>query len=137
MPPESSDGFSAPAPAGRPASAIFRSASSPISLAPMSVCSSSGAATFSFTVRLDQSAPCWKSTPQRRSIAVHLRRRGVLDVVRRRCAPLPPSGRFSPMMVLSSTDLPAPEPPTTPSTSPRRTVRFRSLVDDVVADTPT
>ena len=38
----------------------------------------------------------------------------------------PPSGRLRPMMVLSRTDLPAPEPPTIPSTSPERTVRSRS-----------
>ena len=34
-------------------------------------------------------------------------------------------GLRNPMMVLSSTDLPAPEPPTTPSTSPRSAVRSR------------
>ena len=47
---------------------------------------------------------------------------------------VPPSGRFRPMMVLSSTDLPAPEPPTTPTTSPRWTVRLEAVMDDVVAE---
>ena len=41
----------------------------------MSVCSNIGAATFSLTVRFDHRAPCWNSTPQRRSMAVHSRRR--------------------------------------------------------------
>ena len=47
---------------------------------------------------------------------------------------LPASGRFSPMMVRSSTDLPVPEPPTTPSTSPRRTSRSRPSCTVCVAE---
>ena len=38
----------------------------------------------------------------------------------------PPCGSRRPMMVLSNTDLPEPDPPTTPRTSPRRAVISRS-----------
>ena len=38
---------------------------------------------------------------------------------------VPPCGCRRPMMVLSSTDLPVPDPPTTPKISPRRTTRSR------------
>ena len=37
-------------------------------------------------------------------------------------------------MVLSSTDLPVPEPPTTPSTSPRLDVQVEVVVDHAVAE---
>ena len=108
MPPESSAGFSAPAPGGRPTRAIFRSASSSISSWSRSVCSNIGAATFSLTVRLENSAPCWNSTPQRRLIALHCGR-----PAQRMSWPKtitePPSAGLRPMMVLSSTDLPVPE----------------------------
>ncbi len=110
-------------PAGRPARSSDRRALD-LALA-MSVCSNIGAATFSMTVRFENRAPCWNSTPQRRSIASSSRRvacwmswPNTLTRARLR-------GRCRPMMVLSSTDLPAPEPPTTPTTSPRGTVRLR------------
>ena len=126
IPPDSSDGCKAPANLGRPARAILSSASSSIIARGMSVCSRIGAATFCLTVRFENRAPRWNSTPQRRSMALHW----ALEADRRsrpKILTLPASGRFRPMMVLSSTDLPVPDPPTTPRTSPRRTVRSRSL----------
>ena len=108
---------------GRPARAIFSSASSPIRAGGRRVCSCIGAATLSLTVREENSAPCWNSTPQRRSMAA----RSVLEP----CGFMPntltspESGGRRPMMVFSSTVLPVPEPPTTPSTSPLLTLRSR------------
>ena len=44
---------------------------------------------------------------------------------------LPAAGRLRPMIVRSSTDLPVPEPPTTPITSPRRDVEVEVVVHDL------
>ena len=124
MPPESSAGYLSAASRGRPAMEIFSSARSLISEFGRRVCSCSGAATFSLTVSAEKSAPFWNSTPQRRSISA----RSVLEAVwgfMPNTRTSPASGRRNPMMVLSSTVLPVPEPPTTPSTSPRFTVRSR------------
>ena len=118
MPPDSSAGFSPAARAGRPERAIFRSANSSISRLGRLVCSNRGAATFSRTVRFENKAPCWKSTPQRRSTEVQWRRLAV-RMSWPNSLTVPSSGAFRPMILLSSTDLPEPEPPTTPSTSPR------------------
>ncbi len=124
IPPDSSAGFRSPASGGRPARAIFMSARPSIRSSGSLVCSIKGAATFSRTVRLENRAPAWNSTPQFFSIASQS---APLACSRSRPNTLtrPPSGLLSPIRVLSSTDLPDPEPPTTPSTSPRRTTRSR------------
>jgi hypothetical protein len=122
MPPDRSDGYLAPASGGRPASAILSPASPAASRRDRPACSISGSVTFSATVSDENSAPCWNSTPKRRSMRL---RCSLVSVVR--SAPStwmrPAAGRLSPAMVRSSTDLPVPEPPTTPRISPRRTSR--------------
>ena len=67
MPPESSEGNFSAASAGRPTSRSFSIASSVRSAGEMSRCSRIGASTFCRTLRLENSAPCWNSTPQPRS----------------------------------------------------------------------
>ena len=67
MPPESSEGNLSAASGGRPTSRSFSIASSARSAGEMSRCSRIGASTFCRTVRLENSAPCWNSTPQPRS----------------------------------------------------------------------
>ena len=124
MPPDSSAGFRSPAPGRRPTSAIFRSANSCTTRRGSLVCSYIGAATFSRTVRFENSAPCWNSTPQQLSISDQ-RRRLVRWMSWPSTLTVPASGCRRPMIELSSTDLPVPDPPTTPSTSPRSTVRSR------------
>src|SRR5579871_2340444 len=78
---------------------------------------------FSRTLSEENSAPCWNRTPQRRSM---LRRSSSPTVSR--SAPItsmrPPRFGINPMMVRVSTDLPAPDAPTKPRISPRRTSRF-------------
>jgi ABC-type transporter Mla maintaining outer membrane lipid asymmetry ATPase subunit MlaF len=77
-----------------------------------------GALFSSLTVSEENSAPFWNSTPQRLSIAARL-------PSDRSCRfspnnlTLPACGRRKPRIVRSSTDLPLPEPPTTPRISPR------------------
>ena len=73
---------------------------------------------FSRTLSEENNAPCWNSTPQRRSIAC----RSISEAWLRSTPNtliLPARRGNRPMMVRISTDLPAPEPPTKPKTSPR------------------
>ena len=77
------------------------------------------------TVSELNSAPFWNSTPQRSSSCSPLALGQALDVLAAAPRCVPAAGRLSPTMVRSSTDLPVPEPPTTPITSPRRTSRSR------------
>jgi hypothetical protein len=79
-----------------------------------------GNSTFSSAVSEENSAPCWNSTPQRRSTA---RRSASLTWSRSvpRTSMDPPRFGSSPMIVRRSTDLPLPDPPTRPRISPRRT----------------
>jgi hypothetical protein len=77
-----------------------------------------GASTFSTTVSEEKSAPSWNITPQRFS----RRRRsagGAVSTSVPKTRIEPAAGRLRPQIVRRSTDLPVPEPPTMPSTSPR------------------
>ena len=77
-----------------------------------------GASTFCCTVSAEKSAPCWNSTPQRRLTAS----RSASEALRTSTPKTriePAAGRFRPTIERSSTDLPVPEPPTMPRTSPR------------------
>src|SRR5882724_9789404 len=124
MPPESSDGTLAPASAGSPTSSTLRAVSSFMSARGRSVCSFIGTWMFCPTVRELKRAPPWNSTPQRacsRRHAASLRP----AVSWPNSSTLPAVCRLSPTMVRSSTDLPVPEPPTTPITSPGCTSRSR------------
>ncbi len=122
MPPESSDGNLAPASGARPTRRTFRSAISRRSCGERLVCSLRGVSTFSVTVSELNRAPFWNSTPQRSSIWRRSRSfRSSIDLPRISIEPA--AGRLRPMMVRSSTDLPLPEPPTMPRTSPRFTSR--------------
>ena len=68
MPPDSSAGFNACAPRN-PTASSFRSTISRIMLSGRSVCSRSGNATFSNTLRSVNNAPNWNSMPILRRIA--------------------------------------------------------------------
>src|SRR5579862_5154206 len=107
---------------GRPTMAILHAAISSISGSGIGMCSRSGTSMFCATVSELNSAPSWKRTPQRCSNA-----RASASLAPSTSQPntsmLPAWGRRSPTIVRSNTDLPLPEPPTTPSTSPRRTSR--------------
>ncbi len=84
----------------------------------MSVYSRSGTWMFSAMVWEENSAPSWNSTPQRISISRHSASFR-WSVLRPNTSMVPDLIGFSPMIERSRTDLPAPEPPTTPKTSPR------------------
>src|SRR5687767_12973452 len=124
MPPESWDGYLEVASTGRPTSFTFSPASSSIRPCGMSPRSRIGAWMFSATVREENRAPAWNKTPQR-----VCSRRSASSSSSRVSWPStrmsPSAGRLRPMMVRISTDLPVPEPPTTPITSPRRMSRSR------------
>ncbi len=118
MPPESSEGCFGAAVSSRPTIESFIEAISFISSWDMVVYSRNGTWIFSAIVWEENSAPSWNSTPQRISISricVSLRSAVFLP----NTSTVPDWNWFSPMMERSSTDLPVPEPPTTPSTSPR------------------
>lgn len=126
MPPDNCEGSLSSASAGKPASLIFSSASSKYQRSGNSPwCSFNGTCTFSPTVIDENSAPSWNSTPVLRVMCWRSANRP-----ERASAPstwmLPASGSRRPRMLRINTDLPVPEPPTTPRISPRRTSRSRS-----------
>ena len=96
----------------------FMAAISSINSCRMVVYSRRGTWIFSATVWEENSAPSWNNTPQRISSCAH---RGALDLAGLVAEHLDGAfqGADQEMMERNSTDLPAPEPPTTPSTSPR------------------
>ena len=117
MPPDSSAGNLLASSRVRPTISSLASAISSISLCDRSRFSRIGNCTFSRTVSEENSAPCWNRTPQRRSSA---RRAASLAFSRSTPSTSIVPWRFGkrPMMVRNSTDLPAPEAPTTPRISP-------------------
>lgn len=124
MPPESEAGYLSPALAGSPARASLTWARCSASARGRPAFSISGRATFSTTVSEENSAPCWNSTPKRRSTRER-RSSGSCSRSSPNTRTLPEVGRRRPTILRSSTDLPVPEPPTTPRISPRRTSRSR------------
>src|SRR5579883_478100 len=108
----------------RATTASLRRVSSEMSASERARCSRSGTWMFCATLSELKSAPSWKSTPKRAS---KLRRSSAPSAARSspRIVIRPEDGRKRPTRARSSTDLPAPEAPTTPSTSPRRTSRSR------------
>ncbi len=124
MPPDSSSGYLHAALAGRPASASFSRARCSASRRSSPACSISGSATFSCRFSEVNNAPRWNSTPKRRSTC----ERRSADSSSRfspNTLTLPAFGRRRPTMLRRSTDLPVPDPPTTPRISPRRMSRSR------------
>ncbi len=103
---------------GNPTMVSLTEAISFISDCDMWVYSRKGTWIFSATVWEENSAPSWNRMPQRISSAF-ISSPSTAPVCWPNTSMLPSSGSLSPMMERSSTDLPAPEPPTTPSTSPR------------------
>jgi hypothetical protein len=117
MPPDSSDGNFSAASCGRPTSSIFSRASSSISRGERSRYSRIGTCTFCRRFSEENSAPCWKRTPSRRSIASRstgLASSRSMPKIRIEPACL----RTRPRMVRSNTLLPVPDAPTTPRISP-------------------
>ena len=83
-----------------------------------------GTSTFSATVRVEKSAPFWNRMPQRRRM--FFASSSVRSIMFSPSTSISPaSGVWRPMIERSSTDLPVPDPPTTPRISPRQTVRSR------------
>ena len=76
---------------------------------------------------LEQHAPALLDLPHR---AVRLSR----PIVWPNTSIVPAAGRLRPTIVRSSTDLPVPEPPTTPSTSPRADRESRSSMQHLAAE---
>src|SRR5579885_927424 len=97
---------------------IWRKARSPASCGEMRKCSRIGSSTFCLTVRPEKSAPCWNMTPMRRSSEPNSACVSV-STSRPNISIEPPRLSTSPKMVRSKTDLPVPDPPTQPKTSPR------------------
>ncbi len=118
MPPDSSAGNFSKTLASSPTMFSLATTSSSSSCCDSLRYSRIGNCRFSRTVSEENSAPCWNSTPQRRSIAC---RSASLAAARSTPNTLMVPARFGsrPMMVRISTDLPAPEPPTKPRISPR------------------
>jgi hypothetical protein len=85
-----------------------------------------GTSTFSATVSVEKSAPFWNRMPQRRRIFFASSSLRPI-MFSPRTSTSPSIGVCSPMMERISTDLPVPDPPTTPRISPGRTSRSRSL----------
>src|SRR6266704_2767272 len=79
-----------------------------------------GSMTFWATESEENRAPCWNRTPK--SDAFSAGPSASTGLSPTRTSPL--SGRCRPASVLSRTDLPDPEPPAMPRTSPRRTSRL-------------
>ena len=118
MPPDTSAMRSGAAPR-RPTALSFISTMSRIMRSGRSVCSRSGKATLSNTVRSVNSAPNWNSMPRRRRsryscVAVARRRRA-----RRRSSTWPCVAGWTPPIRRSSVVLPQPEPPRMAVTLPR------------------
>src|SRR5487761_212338 len=119
MPPESAAGNFSAVSDGSPTSAILSAAISRMSIGERSSRSRNGTMMFSATVSELNSAPSWNSTPHR----IPRRRRSVCPgrpISSPKTSIVPAAGGTSPTIVRSSTDLPEPEAPTTPSTSPAR-----------------
>jgi hypothetical protein len=111
-----------PALQARPAIAIFTRARSSIMWCDSRVYSFIGTWMFSATVIELNRAPSWNMTPQRRCTALRSAS-FAWSISTPSTSSDPAAGRIRPMISFSSTDLPVPEPPTTPSTSPRLTSR--------------
>ncbi len=118
MPPDSSEGYFCAVSSGSPTMVSLTLAISSISAWDMWVYSRSGTWIFWATVWDENSAPSWNSTPQRISSA-RISWPSTSPVCWPNTSITPSRGGLRPMMERSSTDLPAPEPPTTPITSPR------------------
>ena len=84
-----------------------------------------GTSTFSATVSVENKAPFWNRMPQRRRM--FLASSSSRPIIFSPSTSISPSaGVCRPMIERISTDLPVPEPPTTPRISPRQTSRSRS-----------
>ena len=126
IPPDSSFGNFGPARPGSPTIAILYPAISSIKAWSRVKNSRIGASMFSATVSDENSAPPWNSTPQRRRRSLAAATSSVATVDPSTSIS-PPSGVCRPMIERIRTDLPVPDPPTTPMISPRRTSRLTSL----------
>src|SRR5665213_25282 len=120
MPPESSAGYLLASSGLRPTISSFTVASSSIKDSDSRRYWRMGNSMFSRAVSDENSAPCWNRTPQRRSIARQVCS-GAMSRSTSKTLIVPDSWGMSPMIVRSSTDLPRPDPPTTPRISPGRT----------------
>ena len=124
MPPDTSEMRSGAAPR-RPTALSFISTMSRIKTSGRSVCSRSGKATLSNTVRSVNSAPNWNSMPRRRRSA-YMRS---LSEASTRCPSKrtsPTSGEALPPIRRSKVVLPQPDPPSSAVTLPRRKVKETS-----------
>ncbi len=127
MPPDRSEGRLWAASGGNPTSPILSMASSSASSRDRARCSRMGIWMFCLTVSPESRAPCWNITPKRRCSALN-----PFGVRASRSCPktamLPARLGTRPRIVRVRTDLPMPEPPTKPSTSPCTTSRSRSCM---------
>src|SRR5690348_9308427 len=125
MPPDSAAGIFPAVSGGKPTNAILSAAISCISAEDRSSCSRNGTMMFSATVSELNSAPSWNSTPHRLP-----KRRRSPRPARPSSSPktaiVPAAGGVRPTIVRSRTDLPEPDAPTTPSTSPDRRSKVAS-----------
>src|SRR5260370_4911313 len=124
MPPESSAGYFAPVSGGRPTSATFMAAISSMRCCGSLRCSLSGTWMFCVTVSELKGAPSWNSTPQRAS-SRRIASLSSLEMSWPNTSTVRWCGGIRPTTTRSNSDFPVPEPPTTPSTSPRCTSRSR------------
>jgi len=123
MPPDKSLGIFSATSGFRPTICSLTMAASRINPAGRVLSSRSGKAMFSSTVKAENSAPCWNSMPTR--LAAPRRPSSATGLPSTVISPF--VGCSSPSIWRSNTVLPVPEPPTSDSTSPRTTVRSRSL----------
>src|SRR5215469_4269009 len=125
MPPDSAAGIFSAVSGGKPTNAILSAAISCISAGERSSCSRNGTMMFSATVSELNSAPSWNNTPHRRP-----KRRRSLCPARPSSSPkiatVPAAAGVRPTIVRNRTDLPEPDAPTTPSTSPDRRSKVAS-----------
>src|SRR5215469_12173824 len=125
MPPDSAAGIFSAVSGGKPTNAILSAAISCISAGDKSSCSRNGTMMFSATVSELNSAPSWNNTPHR----LPKRRRSPCPgrpSSSPKTAIVPAAADVKPTIVRSRTDLPDPDAPTMPSTSPDRKSKVAS-----------
>ncbi len=122
MPPDNSLGTLPPASAGKPACSSRSATSDSIVAGASRVCSRSGTATFCPTVNDENSAPSWNIMPKRcRTASSSCGAALHMSVPSRRTRPA--LGRCRPIISRSSTDLPLPLAPISPTRVPRSTAK--------------